>query len=594
MISFLHPWILAGLVAAGLPILLHLIQRRQPPVVVFPAVRYLVDTTREHQRRLKLQNWLLLLIRTLLIALVVLAAAGPSAPIRSTAGHSPAGLVLILDNSLSSGAVVNGTSRLATFRTAAREILDRATPEDHLWLMLADGVLRRGDPATLKLLVDSSSPSFTRLDLGQALSQGQEVLTTQELPGELVLITDLQRTAVTGAEVRFPLLTIRPEDDPSGNLGVSGIDAGPQPWSQGGGRATVSVAGDSNLSLPITVRLGDRLPRQALASAGALVPVTLSSAASGWWPVQAELDPDELLADNLRTGVVRIAPVARVSWDSTERFIAAACDVLERNGRITRGNEVTIGRMAPGLTVVEPPLDPAQLGAINRALATRGVGWQFGTLVAGAATSDSNALVNRERVTRRYTLETVESGRTGVIAAVDGAPWIVRAGNLVLLGSRIDPEWTSLPLSAGFVPFMDALLNRIARGELTVSGGNPDEAIALPDLVTAVRQGDRQWVVEGGAPFRPGGPGIYFLLAGRDTIGALAVNFDPRESQLARAPDGAVRELWRGASFASPTEGPRQAFSLGVRTDLRGPVLWIILVLGLAEVALASARRKTS
>jgi hypothetical protein len=108
------------LVAAGLPILLHLIQRRQPPVVVFPAVRYLVDTTREHQRRLKLQNWLLLLIRTLLIALVVLAAAGPSAPMRSAAGHSPAALVLILDNSLSSGAVVNGTSRLATFRAAAR------------------------------------------------------------------------------------------------------------------------------------------------------------------------------------------------------------------------------------------------------------------------------------------------------------------------------------------------------------------------------------------------------------------------------------------------------------------------------------------
>jgi hypothetical protein len=594
VISFLHPWVLAGLVAAGLPILLHLIQRRQPPVVVFPAVRYLVDTTREHQRRLKLQNWLLLLIRTLLIALVVLAAAGPSAPMRSAAGHSPAALVLILDNSLSSGAVVNGTSRLATFRAAARDILDRATPEDHLWLMLADGVLRSGAPAALKLLVDSAGPAFTRLDLGHALSQGQEVLTTQKLPGEMVLITDLQRTAVTGAEVRFPLLTIRPEDDPSGNLGVSGIDAGPQPWAPGGGRAIVSIVGDSNLSLPLTVRLGDRPPRQALASAGALVPVTLSSAASGWWPVQAELDPDELLADNLRTGVVRIAPVARVSWDSTERFIAAACEVLERNGRITRGNEVTIGPIVPGLTVVEPPRDPAQLGAINRALAARDVGWQYGALVAGAATTDSNALIDRERVARRYTLETIESGRTGVIASVGGAPWIVRAGNLVLLGSRIDPEWTGLPLSAGFVPFMDALLNRIARGELTVSAGHPDEPVALPDLVTSVLQGNRQWVVEGGAPFRPGNTGIYFLLAGRDTIGALAVNFDPRESQLARAPDGSVRELWRGASFASPKEGPRQAFSLGVRTDLRGPALWVVLLLGLAEVALASARRKSS
>jgi hypothetical protein len=48
MISFLHPWLLAGLLAAGIPILLHLIARRQPPTVLFPAVRYLLATTQEH------------------------------------------------------------------------------------------------------------------------------------------------------------------------------------------------------------------------------------------------------------------------------------------------------------------------------------------------------------------------------------------------------------------------------------------------------------------------------------------------------------------------------------------------------------------
>lgn len=594
MISFLHPWVLAGLVAAGIPILLHLIQRRQPPVVVFPAVRYLVDTTREHQRRLKLQNLLLLVIRTLLIVLVVLAAAGPTAPIRGAPGHSPAALVLILDNSLSSGAVVNGTSRLATFKSAAREILDRATPEDHLWLMLADGVLRRGDPAALKLLVDSAETASARLDLGLSLTQGQDVLATQQLPGELVLISDLQRTAITAADLRYPVLAIRPGDDPGGNLGIAAIDPGPQPWSQTGGRALVTVVGDSNVSLPLSVQLGERQPRQALAAAGATIPANLGGAASGWWPIRAELDPDELLADNIRIGVVRIAPVAGVRWDSTDRYVAAASEVLERAGRITRGQEVTVGGMAPGLTILLPPGDPAQLGAINRALAARGVGWQYGTLVTAAATTDSNPLLEQERVARRYTLEPTGSGRTGVIGTVGGAPWIVRTANVVLLGSRLDPEWTSLPLSAGFIPFMDALLNRIARGELTVSGGFPGAPIALPDLLTEVRQENRQWVVEGGAPFRPPETGIYFLLAGRDTIGALAVNVDPRESLLARAPDGTVRDLWHGVSFATPDEGPGQAFSLGVRTDLRGPALWAALLLALAEVILASVWRKTS
>ena len=41
MIGFLHPWVLAGLAAAAIPVLLHLLARREPPTVVFPAVRYL-------------------------------------------------------------------------------------------------------------------------------------------------------------------------------------------------------------------------------------------------------------------------------------------------------------------------------------------------------------------------------------------------------------------------------------------------------------------------------------------------------------------------------------------------------------------------
>ena len=70
MISFLQPLALFGLVAAGLPTLLHLLGRRLPPVVIFPAVRYLTETEREHSRRLRLRNLLLLVLRTLAIALL--------------------------------------------------------------------------------------------------------------------------------------------------------------------------------------------------------------------------------------------------------------------------------------------------------------------------------------------------------------------------------------------------------------------------------------------------------------------------------------------------------------------------------------------
>ena len=594
MISFLHPWVLAGLLAAGVPILLHLIQRRQPPVVVFPAVRYLVDTTREHQKRLKLRNWLLLLIRTLLIVLLVLAAAGPTAPIKGAPGHSPAALVIVLDNSLSSGVVVNGTPRLASLRDAARNILDRSTPEDRLWVMLADGLPRRGDKEILRQLVDSAEAVPARLDLGTALRDAQAVLATQELPGEIVVITDLQATAVSAAEVTRPLLVLRPDGPVSKNLGIASIDPGAQPWSLAGSRVTVSVAGDSTLSIPVSIRLGDRPPRQALASVGLPTSAPLGGPSAGWWPVRADLDPDELLGDNERTGVVRIAPVAQVSWNSELKYLGAAAEVLYSNGRIGRGAEVTLGRLGPSFSVVEPPADPAELGAMNRSLEQRGVGWRFGRLVAASAVTDSGNLVGRERVEQRYTLEPVGSGRTGVMATVSGAPWIVRGAGIVLLGSRIDPAWTGLPLSAAFMPFMDALLNRISRGEVTLAGGFPLEPVSLPDQVTEVRLGDRSWRAEGGAPFRPGESGIHFLLAGQDTVGALAVNFDPRESILNRAPDDAVEDLWDHATIVTPEEGPARAFSLGIRSDLRGPLLWGALLLGLAEILLASVWRKAA
>jgi hypothetical protein len=594
VISFLHPWVLAGLLAAGVPILLHLIQRRQPPVVVFPAVRYLVDTTREHQKRLKLRNWLLLIIRTLLIVLLVLAAAGPTAPIKGAPGHSPAAMVLILDNSLSSGMVVNGTARLATFRDAARKIVDRSTPEDRLWLVLADGVPRRGDRTALSRLIDSAEATAARLDLGHAVRDAEATLATQELPGEIVAITDLQASAISAAEITRPLLVIRPDGPVGRNLGVAAIDPGPQPWSLAGSRITVSVAGDSALSIPVSIRLGDRPPRQALASVGLPTSAQLGGAAAGWWPVRADLDPDELLGDNGRTGVVRIAPVARVAWSDDLRYLGAAAQVLLANGRIARGAEVTLGRLGPAFSVVEPPADPAELGAINRSLEQRGVGWQFGSLVAASAVTDSGALVGRERVEQRYTLEPVGSGRTGVMATVAGAPWIVRGAGIVLLGSRIDPAWTGLPLSAAFMPFMDALLNRVARGEITLAGGFPLDPVSLPDQVTEVRMGERRWQAEGGAPFRPGEPGIYLLLSGQDTVGALAVNFDPRESLLDRATDDAVEDLWDGATIVTPEEGPSRAFSLGIRSDLRGPLLWGALLLGLAEIFLASVWRKTA
>src|SRR5206468_193363 len=163
-------------------------------------------------------------------------------------------------------------------------------------------------------------------------------------------------------------------------------------------------------------------------------------------------------------------------------FVAAALAVLEEGQRV-RGEgrpEVVIGdRPEAGAMVgiVVPPAAPALIGQTDRALAARGGRWRFATAgtpgpIAGLVLPTIAGL----QVTRRYRIETVtgDAGRgtsadTTVLATVNGEPWLVRDGAVLLLGSRLDTAWTALPAAPAFVPFLDALVNRVARGEAPIS-----------------------------------------------------------------------------------------------------------------------------
>jgi hypothetical protein len=594
MIGFLHPWLLVALPAAALPLLLHLLARREPPTVAFPAVRYLRAAAAEHQRRLRLQHWLLLLIRTLLILALVIAAAGPTTRLSGVSEHAPGALVIILDNSASSGAMAGGTPQLDALREAARVALGRATADDALWLIPADGRPRRGDPRALRALVDSLDVLPARLDLGRAIAVADDILRAESRPGEILLLSDLQASALGTARPSAPLIAGRPVDPPARNLGIASLDAGAQPWTGDGGRVVVALDGDSSAPVSLTARIGGRNAREVLATAGESVSVALPALADGWHVITADLTPDEFRLDDHRAMPVRIAPRPAVRCADDERYVAAACAVLRDNHRITAGVDVSFGALGPRRSVVLPPADAATLGAVNRALARRGSTWEFGDLQLAATMTDSGPLVGRHRITKRYALVHRSSGRTGVLASAAGAPWAVISGDILLLGSRLDPDWTDLPLSAEFMPFVDRVVNRAARGALAIVPADAGAPVALPDLVTAVRRDTTVWPVEGGDFFTPPSLGVYFLTSAEDTIGALVANVDRRESDLRRASDDEVRRLWHGARVVPLDRAGDAAFSTAARADLRGPLLWLALLAGLGEVFLSRRGRPST
>ncbi len=70
--SFGDPIMLVGLLAAGIPVLLHLLNRIRSPIVPFPTLRFLKITAQKTLRRRQLQHWLLLLLRMTVFALVAM------------------------------------------------------------------------------------------------------------------------------------------------------------------------------------------------------------------------------------------------------------------------------------------------------------------------------------------------------------------------------------------------------------------------------------------------------------------------------------------------------------------------------------------
>ncbi|HWO88984.1 MAG TPA: BatA domain-containing protein, partial [Gemmatimonadales bacterium] len=197
---FLSPLALLGLAAALVPPLLHLFQRRRPPDVVFPAVRYLRQTTREAQRSIRLKHLLLMLLRVVAVVLLVLAAARPVVRSSGRGLHEPTAVALIVDNSLSSAAVVGGTRVLDELKARANETLGDAAAGDALWLVGADGIARRGSAAELRRAVGALEPDARRLDLAAAIrSAARLVRGSGYVRGEVHLLSDLQATGFDSA-----------------------------------------------------------------------------------------------------------------------------------------------------------------------------------------------------------------------------------------------------------------------------------------------------------------------------------------------------------------------------------------------------------
>ncbi len=178
--TFLNSALLWGLLAAALPLLIHLFSRRKFPRIDFSTLRFLRLLQSQQMRRLRLRQWLLLLLRTLAVFLIAFAFLRPSLKSRTgiaALSGSRISLVIILDASASMQAVSQNGSCFDVARSAADSLLAMLNPGDRALVIIArkqPEVLLRSfseDGPALRRSLKSVQPSDGPADLGAALQR---------------------------------------------------------------------------------------------------------------------------------------------------------------------------------------------------------------------------------------------------------------------------------------------------------------------------------------------------------------------------------------------------------------------------------------
>ena len=182
--NFINPALLGFLSLGLIPIIIYLINRQRYRRRPWAAMEFLLKAMKRHQRRLRLENLLLLLIRTLAVLLFVMAMARPSLDDGTlpVIGRTARQEAVIIDASASTAATLASRTTLQEAREQARSLLLELETGDRTALLV--GGLPPADTPTPRLeLVVAGGPADTLGQLEQ-ITPGWLPLTPEFLISE--------------------------------------------------------------------------------------------------------------------------------------------------------------------------------------------------------------------------------------------------------------------------------------------------------------------------------------------------------------------------------------------------------------------------
>jgi hypothetical protein len=243
-VSFLNPLLLFGMLGVASPIIIHLLAKKRIKRVVWAAMKFLQVTVQRNQRKMNIEDVLLLVLRCALVLLIAFALARPALKRSGLAvfGGSETAYIL-LDNSGSMAATDGVETRFEKARKAAEQVLDSLPGGSSVAVWLVSDVVREVMPvpthdlATARKFIRDAKRSDQATDIPAALRQfidaAQRLDASQK---QLYLITDAQASGWKGTGATRALLeplgkeiltrVILVGESEDRNLAVTGIRLG--------------------------------------------------------------------------------------------------------------------------------------------------------------------------------------------------------------------------------------------------------------------------------------------------------------------------------------------------------------------------------
>jgi hypothetical protein len=199
--TFLNPAVLFGLLAASIPIILHLLNLRKLKKIDFSTLQFLKELQKNKIRKIKIKQWLLLVLRVLIILAIVTAFARPTlvgVSIGGTTSAAKTTAIFILDDTFSMSVVDQNGSYFNQAKETIKNILTQFEEGDEFGLVFVshqpDEIEVTTNLSKFKEEIDATNISFASGKLNNAIIKAAQLIgEAKNFNKEIYLFTDFQK-----------------------------------------------------------------------------------------------------------------------------------------------------------------------------------------------------------------------------------------------------------------------------------------------------------------------------------------------------------------------------------------------------------------